>query len=95
MIVDIIYNSVDFYIFVKNELEQQLEEAKENIYNRIDNSNNIKLYRAMTVDDNWLLHLKTQGKRIGIFWSWDEEYAEAHWVDTSKKNVKRRGGSGN
>lgn len=30
----------------------------------------IKIYRGMSVNENWLHHLQTQGKRLGIYWSW-------------------------
>jgi hypothetical protein len=84
---DVVLNSEDFYDFIKDELEQHLEDAKENIYDKIDyHSNKITLYRAITVDNNWLQHLKTQGKRLGIYWSWDSDGAETHWGDPSKKN---------
>ena len=79
--------SQDFFDFIKDELERHLEDAKENIYDKIDyHSNKITLYRAITVDDNWLQHLKTQGKRLGIYWSWDSSGAESYWGDPSKKN---------
>jgi len=79
--------SQDYYDYIKDELERHLEDAKENIYDKIDyHSNKITLYRAITVDNNWLQHLKTQGKRLGIYWSWDSGGAETHWGDSSKKN---------
>jgi hypothetical protein len=85
---DVVSNSPEYFSFIKNELERHLEDAKENIYDKIDyNSGNITLYRAITVDDNWLNHLKTQGKRLGIYWSWDDGAADTHWGDYSKKNV--------
>mgnify|MGYP000981140919 FL=1 len=83
-----IKNTPEFYNFIKNYLEEQLEEAKNNIENEIDyNTNKIKLYRKITVDDNWLNHLKTQGKRLGIYWSWDKRMADTYWGDYNKKNV--------
>ena len=81
-----IKNTPEFYNFIKNYLEEQLEEAKNNIENEIDyNTNKIKLYRKITVDDNWLNHLKTQGKRLGIYWSWDKRMADTYWGDYNKK----------
>ena len=85
---DVVSNSPEYFSFIKDELERHLEDAKENIYDKIDyHSNKIILYRAITVDDNWLHHLKTQGKRLGIYWSWDDSGAETHWGDYSKKNL--------
>jgi len=83
-----ILKSPEFKKYVKDYLEQNLETAKENIFNNIKyQSNNIYIYRAITVDGNWLNHLKTQGKRLGIYWSWSPDGAETHWGDYSKKNV--------
>lgn len=45
-----------------------------------------EIYRVITVDNNWLEHLKKQGKHLGIFWSWDSEIAEAHQGDRNKPN---------
>ncbi len=85
---DTIQDSEEFYEFVKNELERHLEEAKDNIYDKIEyHSNKITLYRAITVDDNWLQHLQAQGKRLGIYWSWDSSGAETHWGDAAKSNT--------
>lgn len=41
------------------------------------------------VDDNWLEHLKTQGKRLGIYWSWNPDSAIEHWgfSDTKKTAI--------
>jgi len=85
---DRILYSQEFHEFIKEYFEAELDKAKEEIYDRIDyDSNIIKLYRAITVDDNWIQHLKSQGKRLGIYWSWDDNAAEAHWADNSKKNT--------
>jgi|ERR1035437_1076534 hypothetical protein len=79
--------SEGFFEFMKQELTNRLEEAKENIYDRISYHNNkIMLYRAITVDENWFRHLVSQGKRLGIYWSWDGDGAETHWGDHNKKH---------
>ena len=43
------------------------------------NSGDIKIWRAISVDDNWLNKLKIGGMRLGVYWSWIENSAEAHW----------------
>lgn len=79
--------SEEFYEYIKDELYRHLEDAKENIYDKINyRSNKITIFRAITVDNNWLQHLKTQGKRLGIYWSWSSDGAETHWGDPTKKN---------
>ena len=87
-----IENSEEFKEYLKDILKENFDDFCNNF--RIDNSltaagklkDTIKIYRKMTVDDNWLNHLKTQGKRLGIYWSWDSHSAEAHWGDWDKKN---------
>ena len=70
---DDVLESEEFFDLVKSELESNLNVAMDNIYDNIDNqTNKIKLYRAIRVDNNWLNHLKTQGKRLGIYWTWNE-----------------------
>lgn len=81
-------NSEDFYDSVKSDLENNLETAKYDIYDKIDyDTDKLTIYRAITVDDNWLNHLKTQGKRLGVYWSWESDGTETHWGNYSKKNV--------
>ena len=78
----------DFKEYIKDWLERDLDIAKENISDNINyDSNKITIYRAMTVDDNWIHHLKAQGKRLGIYWSWDIKSADAHWGNFNQKNL--------
>ena len=78
----------DFKEYVKNWLERDLDIAKENISNNINyDSNKITIYRAMTVDDNWIQHLIAQGKHLGIYWSWDIKSADTHWGNFNQKNL--------
>lgn len=85
---DEITSSEEYFNFIKDELENHLYTAMDNIYDKIDyHSDKIRLYRAMTVDDNWLNHLKKEGKRLGIFWSYESSGAETHWGDNSKNNT--------
>lgn len=72
-----------FKDFIREMLIESFEEAKDELYDNINpTTNKVELYRHMTVHDNWIDHLKKQGKRIGEYWSWDESAAEAHWGDS-------------
>ena len=83
-----ILESDEYYEYIKDMLELSLDEAKDSIRYKInDESGKIKLYRAMDVDENWLEHLKTKGKHLGIYWSWDSEGAEAHWSKGKKLDI--------
>ena len=79
-----VYASKDFQDFLKMQLEEKLTNAMENMYNAITNNGKITIYRAITVKDDWIEHLKTQGKHLGIFWSWHKEGADPIWADESK-----------
>jgi hypothetical protein len=81
-------NSLEFLNYIKNEYEDRFETVKEEIYDKIDyDTNKLTIYRAITVDDNWFQHLNTQGKRLGIYWTYNENSAETHWGDFKKTNT--------
>lgn len=84
---DDIRESQPFVNFMMQILMDNFKLAKENIYDKFDEHDKILIYRAITVDDNWLNHLKSQGKRLGIFWSWDENGAETHQGNYDLKNI--------
>jgi hypothetical protein len=63
------------YMDVKYKIENFLDKMQ---YNYIKN-HSIKIYRAMKVDENYLEHFFKDGKRLGIYWAYEENNAEAHW----------------
>src|SRR5574343_2107265 len=67
---DSISTSLEFYDFIKELLLSNFDIACTNIYNNIHNDN-IHIYRAITVDDDWIEHLQKQGRRLGIYWSYE------------------------
>lgn len=75
----------------KNWLKYDIENRYDNVVNelgyKIKDDNTIDLWRIITVNDNWLDHIINNGKRLGIYWSWNENSAEAHWADSSKSNT--------
>lgn len=90
---DLDENDID-EVFNHKEFIQIIEDILyERVYNIIDtisyeiNNGKIKIYRAITVNDNWLEHLKKEGKRLGIYWAWDYDFADTHWGDFSKPNL--------
>lgn len=52
----------------------------------IQRDGTVKIWRRMTVDDDWLSQIERGNIRLGMWWSWDENAAEAHWGDSSKRN---------
>lgn len=84
---DAIKDSEEFFQYIKQGLQIKLEDLWYDINERIDKYGYIEIYRAMSVDDNWIEHLQKQGKRLGIYWSWDINRAEAHWGFNHQKEV--------
>jgi hypothetical protein len=74
--------------FIKYDIEYIAEEIINNFkYNIIGNNIEIPIWRAITVDDNWLDHIQKQGQRLGQYWSYTPSGAVTHWGDYAKYNV--------
>jgi len=69
----------DFKEWFEGMLYRRYEEVVNNIEDKIKSDGTIDIWREMTVDENWLSHVADAGKHLGIYWSWDERAAEAHW----------------
>jgi len=52
------------------------------------NNGNIKIYRMIGVPDDYLNHLKSQGKNLGVYWSWKKSSVEAYWAHKGKREAK-------
>lgn len=75
-----IINSKEFLEYLSSILEEYLGDAKSNLLQVIDyKTGKICIYRALRVEDKWIEHLKSQGKHLGIYWTWDKEKAEVYW----------------
>lgn len=72
----------EFMDFVRELLDDRFEDIKYKI-GRITKGGYITIFREMTVKPNWEKNL-AKHKHLGIFWSWDEGAAEAHWGTFSK-----------
>ena len=74
----------------KNWLEGYVEARYNNAFNTISDESTfengrIKLWREMTVSEDYIKHLLTQGKHLGIYWSFTDSAAEAYWANSKKK----------
>ncbi len=79
-------NSEEFKSWFINWIEEQVWDAWGNFAHLFDGDGNATLYRVITAPRDW-----TPGDRHpGIYWSWDEDAAEAHWGDFSDGQVKWR-----
>jgi GNAT superfamily N-acetyltransferase len=61
------------------EVESKIDDAIYDIKHKITPDGYIRLWRVMTVDDDWLDRLPHTGNRLGVFWSFEKDAAEAHW----------------
>jgi len=78
--INSIRDTDDFKGWLEYELEYRLDNFKDIMNNLIDDNNEIILYREMTVAKNYLdIILTDKIKRIGEYWAFEEEKAEAHW----------------
>lgn len=76
----------EFKSWFKYELRARYDDAVDNITTKIKPDDTIDIWRRIKVDDIWTNHLLQAGKHLGIYWSWDERAAEAHWGDTAKNS---------
>lgn len=67
-----------FKNWIAYEVEYKIEDFISEIQNYFK-GDTITIWREMTVDDKWLELLPTTGKRLGKYWSYEEDAAEAHW----------------
>jgi len=56
-------------------------------YEIIGDKTEIPIWRAMTVNKDWINHLLKEGNRLGHFWSWVFEGAETHWGYDREKDT--------
>lgn len=76
----------DFKNWLTYELKARFDDVVNNIKDKIKPNSTIDIWRRIKVDDIWVNHLIQAGKHLGIYWSWDERAAEAHWGDTAKNS---------
>ena len=75
-----------FLQYMKKILLKFNEMFDDNIYPLINN-NILTIYRKIEVDDDWLPSLDKTDRNLGVYWSYEEEAAEAHWGNDLKNTV--------
>ena len=76
----------DFKNWLEYKIDFRFNKAIENIEQESTVENGrIKLWREMTVSEDYIKHLLTQGKHLGIYWSFTDSAAEAYWANSKKK----------
>jgi hypothetical protein len=76
----------DFKNWLKYELMWKTEDLIRFYESEIIKGGKLTIWRAMTVKDDYILHLEKEAKHLGIYWTWDPDSAETHWGDYSKKS---------
>ena len=73
----------------KTEIEYSFNDVKNELKDKVENDQ-ITIWRVITVNSKWLEHFIKHGKHLGVYWSWDEHSAEAHWGYGFGKNIEVR-----
>lgn len=75
----------DFEDWLKYEFEYRLNEQKQ-LYETLfrNGSGRMTIFRAMKVSKEWIKSLTKPNAKLGIFWAYEEDAAEAHWGDSHK-----------
>ena len=77
-------HSQDFKDWLKEWVEDQVYDAWNNFMHLFDRGGNAILYRMITAPADW----KPDDRHPGIYWSWEEDAAEAHWGDFRRGHVR-------
>ena len=86
-IIEELSETSEFKEWFKYELEVRIENLKELFEELIDYDGTITLWREMRVSDDYIDKLLSgQIKRIGEYWTYDEDAAESHWGNFNLKN---------
>lgn len=84
---DDIIKTERFNRWLHYEVEAKIENVIVEISSNIKN-NKITIWRVMTVDDKWLENLSTTGMRLGKYWSFEKDAAEAHWGGNESNTIR-------
>jgi len=76
---DEIEKTENFQNWFEYELRIRYDDAVDIINDHINSDGTIDIWRMMKVTSEWLENLTGTGKHLGIYWSWEEDAAEAHW----------------
>jgi len=71
--------SVEFKKWGLYELELKFYEIQNKFNYEIIEEDMIPIWRMISAKKHWLYHLENEGKRLGIYWTWDKAAAEPHW----------------
>jgi hypothetical protein len=90
-IMDMDYDDIHilprFKKWLNYEVESTIEDAMYEIKSHIKGGL-ITIWRDMTVTDEWLTALPSTGARLGRYWSFEEDAAEAHWGGSEGNTIK-------
>jgi len=76
----------EFRKYVKDEMHIRIVDSIGDITKRIESNGDLIIYRVLAVDENWVSHLETQGKHLGVYWTWSESGGGVlHSHDPNKK----------
>jgi hypothetical protein len=76
--IDDVAETDAFKKWLNYEVGYKIEDSIDTIKHYIKDDT-ITVWRKMTVKMEWIKALQTTGQRLGKFWSFEEDAAEAHW----------------
>ena len=71
-------NLDDFHNWLKYEFEYRFKD-QQSLYKSLFSGGRLTLFRAMNVNKEWLKSLSQPNVKLGIYWAYEEDAAEAHW----------------
>lgn len=77
----------DFKSWAEEDVRIRLEDLVRFYKSNIIENGKLVVWRKITVTEDWINHLQSKGKHLGIYWSWDPEATDTHWGDFSKRSV--------
>lgn len=83
-------NKNDFEEWLKYEFKYKFDNQKD-LYEKMFRNGNgrMTLFREMTVSKSWIKSLVKPNAKLGIYWSYEEDAAEAHWGYNSKGRTEK------
>lgn len=76
---------LDFDEWLKGYVRNRLKQTYANLRTCLGSDGKLHLYRVITAPDDWQ---PDPNRHPGIYWSWDEEAAQAHWGNHNGTNTE-------
>jgi hypothetical protein len=86
------YDESLFVKFIVDSVVDSLNNQIERIRVNIGDTGKLRIYRALLVGEDYLNHLISQGKHLGIYWTLDKNLADVYGSDGRIRHTKTSNG---